>query len=502
MQKLIRWLPATLLLAPAACAFLLDFDELQTADPGDASSGGASGATGGAAGNGGSAATGGTSATGGGAGSGGATGGTGGVPPTDGGDAGPCGGSCDDGDPCTADACVTPDGGMPTCMHAGVLLPDGQLDLPVADYLGGLSVVGAPGRFYISKYVGTKVDGGWEYDTSVFQVPSQAALQVTKEYPLGPTFGGGPRGPVGLVHDGTKLTGFVAVAVQPLLDWRVKQLEFPADLASAPQQTDLCAGACYGFTTEGIERPEPYLGPDGLPAAMWRGPDGIWVGNKQKLPTQKAISAAKVLDLSPVVSNTHVGAFWRDDSALFLTLIGGKQGSPQSCHAPSGVFGGLTSAGRGRLWMGALTTLTAGGPVTEFDSWLVQGSDWIEIANCNISPTSSVVWNLTVPGVAAFKRPPSSPDERVHFAVAAVKASDKALGVSASYVELAPSKAELVGSASFVSSTGVPKLATSYSVDHPIIGYSDDRLLVAWRDSAQAFALQSTLRLQRYKLCQ
>ena len=38
-----------------------------------------------------------------------------------GGDGGPCGASCDDGDPCTHDACATATGGAPACVHVPVV---------------------------------------------------------------------------------------------------------------------------------------------------------------------------------------------------------------------------------------------------------------------------------------------------------------------------------------------------------------------------------------------
>lgn len=498
MRKLVRWLPVLALLAPVSCAFLLDFDELQAEGSDastDSSSGGTSG-TGGSGGSGGSAGNGGSAGGGGAAGSGGSAG--------DAGDAGPCGGSCDDDDPCTTDACLTPEAGASFCVHVGKLYDDGELDLPVADYLGGLSVVGGTDLFYVSKYFGAKTGdaGTLEFDTSVFAVPVNGALQKGTETVFGPAYGGGPRGPVGLVHDGTSLTGFLAVA-NTTFDWRVKQLAFPADLKTAPTAVDLCTGNCYSWTLDGTLRPRPFLGPDGKPAAMWVGPNGIWAGNQSAKPTDKTISAAKVTDLSPVISDTKVGAFWRDDSKLYLTLVGGKNDTPSSCYTTTGIFAGLTSAGRGRLWSGAFTTQPiAGTPVTEFDTFLVSGDQWQEISSCKTS-TESAWPGIPLPGMAAFKRPATSPNERVHFAVAGVAASDSSLAVNASYVELAPGKVELVGVAKYeMAGSPSQKLPSSKGVDQPVVAHAGDKLLVAWRDSSTSGGFQATLRLRRFKMCQ
>lgn len=489
VRKLVRWLPALALLGSVSCAFLLDFDELK-GEPGDAGSDTSSGGVAG------------------GGGSGGAVGGSAGVAGSGGsaGDAGPCGKSCDDGDPCTTDVCLTPEGGTPTCGHVGKLYDDGQLDLPAEEYLGGLSAVGGSDRFYVSKYFGTKLGdaGTWQFDSSVFAVPVDGSLQKTAEYPLGPSFGGGPRGPVSLVHDGSDLIGFLAVQVSGF-EWRVKQLAFPADLGAAPTAADVCSGACYDLTIDGTLRPEGFLGPSGEPGAMWIGPNGIWIGNASTKPTQKTITASKVTGLAPVISESAIGAFWRDDTTLNVTITGTSETSmtPASCDTTKGFFGGLVAAGRGRLWTGAFTTnIVAAGPSTEFNSFLITGNQVQELSSCKSNP-ESLIQGVNLPGMTAFKRPASSPDERVHFAVAGINAAESSLALTASYVELQPGKAELAGIAKF-EMTGSPstKLPSSKGVDQPVVAHAGDKLLVAWRDSGAAGGFQATLRLRRFKLCQ
>lgn len=500
MRKLVRWLPAVLLLGSASCSFLLDFDEL-TAESGDAGSDSSLGGTGGSGGGGGASGSGGASGGGGASGSG-ASGGSAG----DAGDAGDggCSVSCDDNDPCTTDACYVPEGGAPFCVHGGKLFADGELDLPVEEYLGGLSVAAGPGGFYVSKYFGKNKDAALlEYDTSVFSVPVAGTLAKGNEYVLGPGFGGGPRGPVSLVHDGTKLFGFVAVQFSGF-DWRVKQLEFPSDLASAPVEADLCGTNCYDWSLDGTRRPKGFLDPSGTPRAMWVGPAGIWIGNQTQKPVAKTITASQVTGLAPVVSKSAVGAFWRDDTTLRVTMLGSPQTEtkPTFCDATKGFFGGLAAAGRGRFWTTALTTnIVAAGPSTEFNSFLVEGTQVGEISNCK--DPGSLVQGVNLPSLAAFKRPATSPDERVHLAIAAVTAGDLSLGLSASYLELAPGKAELVGVAKFESDKGpISALAGSKGVDEAAVAYAGEKLLMAWRDSATSGGSKATLRLRRFKFCQ
>ncbi|MCC6897962.1 MAG: hypothetical protein IT377_03250 [Polyangiaceae bacterium] len=494
MRNVLRWLPSLMLLGSASCAFLLDFDEL-TAEAGDAgtdsSLGGSSGA-GGGAGTGGSAGGGGTGGAGGAGGSGGSSSLSCKTP-------GPST-ECDDGDPCTTDVCVANDGGPNVCFHGGVLADDGQIDLPADDYLGGLSVIGGKGRFYVSKYFGTKKGdaGPLEFATAVFAVDAAQPLAKGDEWVLGNTFGKeGPRGPVGLVRDGDKPKGFVAYQYSGL-DWRVKELNLPQDLKSAPIESDACSTAfCYEWTIDGTRRPQPFLDPSGKPGAVWTGPGGIWIHTDGKVPTGKAISANKVTGVAPIVSDSAVGAFWRDDSTVQVTFPGGgKTGPVTSCDSGKGTFAGLATAGRGRLWVGAFAHTFLTGTVkavTELDSFLVGGAGWNEISNCKSTPDPSLP-GVALPGLVAFKRPATSTDERVHFAVAGVEVADGSLSVNVSYLELAPGKVEIAGIGGYQMS-GAPTPKLSASVDQPTVGYTEDKLLVAWRDS-------NTLRLRRFKMCQ
>lgn len=327
----------------------------------------------------------------------------------------------------------------------------------------------------------------------MFEVPTTGALQKGTELALGPKFGGnGPRGPVGLVHDGSTLAGFVAFENGPG-DWRVKSLVFPDDLKAAPTTDDLCSTAgCYDiFPLDGTRRPVPFVGPSGKPGAIWSGPAGIWFFADGVKPTAKTISANKVTGLAPIVSDVSVGAFWRDDAALQLTFPNGKSGSVTSCYAKTGAFAGLTAAGRGRLWVGSFATQPLAPVISEINSFFVSGKSWEEISNCN-SADDPTLTGVSLPGVAAYKRPQTSSDERVHFAVAGVKASDGALSINASYVELAPGKLEIVAIGAF-EMTGQPSAKLKGPVDHPVVAYADDRLLVAWRDG-------DVLRLRRFKM--
>lgn len=493
MRSVVRWLPVIAVFGSASCAFLLDFDELQAeaGDAGSDSSVGGSSGSGGAGGSGGTAGSGGSGGASGSGGMGGSGGSTALACKTPGVSA-----ECDDGDPLTTDLCVQQDAGPNVCFHAGKLIDDGVLDLLPTDYLGGLGIAAGKGRFYVSRYYGSKKPGdagGLDYDTAVFEVPTTGALQKGTELVLGSKFGGnGPRGPVGLVHDGSTLTGFVAFE-NGLGDWRVKSLVIPDDLKSAPATDDLCSTAgCYDiFPLDGTRRPVPFVGPSGKPGAIWSGPGGIWFFADGVKPTAKTISANKVTGLAPIVSDVAVGAFWRDDAAPQLTFPNGKSGSVTSCFAKTGAFVGLTAAGRGRLWLGAFASQPLGPVITELNSFFVTGKGWDEISNCE-SADNPTLDGVSLPGVAAYKRPLTSSDQRVHFAVAGVKVADSSLSINASYVELAPSKLEVVAVGAF-EMIGVPSAKLKGPVDQPVVAYADDRLLVAWRDG-------DVLRLRRFKM--
>ncbi|NUN63039.1 MAG: beta-lactamase family protein, partial [Burkholderiaceae bacterium] len=295
-----------------------------------------------------------------------------------------------------------------------------------------------------------------------------------------------------LVHDGSTLTGFVAFE-NGLGDWRVKSLVIPDDLKSAPATDDLCStSGCYDiFPLDGTRRPVPFVGPSGKPGAIWSGPGGIWFFADGVKPTAKTISANKVTGLAPIVSDVAVGAFWRDDAAPQLTFPNGKSGSVTSCFAKTGAFAGLTAAGRGRLWLGAFATQPLGPVISELNSFFVSGKGWDEISNCE-SADNPTLDGVSLPGVAAYKRPPTSSDERVHFAVAGVKVADGSLSINASYVELAPSKLEVVAVGAF-EMIGQPSAKLKGPVDQPVVAYADDRLLVAWRDG-------DVVRLRRFKM--
>src|SRR5262245_38811176 len=107
----------------ASCAFLLDFDGLQSGGADASVSTGGKGATAGSSGTG-AASNGGTAGSaGGGAGGGGGSGLVGndsGIGCTD-------ASACDDQDPCTVDVCVIPDaGGSGQCISVGTLVDDGE----------------------------------------------------------------------------------------------------------------------------------------------------------------------------------------------------------------------------------------------------------------------------------------------------------------------------------------------------------------------------------------
>jgi hypothetical protein len=285
--------------------------------------------------------------------------------------------------------------------------------------------------------------------------------------------------------------------------WRVYQLDYPKDLKSDPVVTDLCGKNCYAWTLDGTKRPAAFFAPGGNPAAMWVGLNGIWAGNATSKPSAASINGTGVADLAPVVSNNKIGALWRGDTGLALTLIGGKSAAPTSCFSNTGVFAGLEAAGRGRVWMGAFSTQPLGPVVTEFASFFVVDDTWAEISNCKLD-TGSAVTGMATPGIVAYKRPQSSTDERVHFGVAGVLAGDSSVAVSATYIELQPGKAELAGVGKFdMKGMPTPKRADSKGVDQPAVAYAGDKLLVAWRDWASSVGgWQGTLRLRRFKLCQ
>jgi hypothetical protein len=382
------------------------------------------------------------------------------------------------------------------CFHAGKLFDDGQIDLPAHDHLGGLSVTGGAGRFYVSKYFGTKKpDAGplaYDYETAVFEVPVAGSLLKGAERLLGSDLGAAPRGPVGLLYAGGKLMGFGAVEVG-FLDWRVKQLEYPADLLSPPLAKDVCTGACYGATLDGTRRPVPYVAPNGQPSAMWIGPGGVWMGSAGAPPVKNSIPAGSVTAVAPVVSDSAVGALWRDDSEIRLTFPNAVSATVTSCYAKTGIFEGLAAAGRGRMWVGAFAHKPIGPVLTEFNSFYVTGGSWTEIETCK-SADDPTLQGVSLPGLTSYQRPSGSSSERLHFAVAGVTAATGELWVNASYVELAPGQLEVVAVGGF-EMDGPTTSKLSSSVDQPVIAYADDKLLVAWRDS-------NTLRLRRFKICQ
>jgi len=513
MRKLARWLPLSALLGSVSCAFLLDFDELgsETGDGhkdassesgGSGGTGGGFGGVGGSSGTGGKAGDSGTGASGGNGGTGGTAGSD--ASDADDGDGGPVTCTtpgvtteCDDNDACTVDVCVIPDaGGLGQCGHFGELLDDGQIDLPVVPWLGGVTVAGIAGHFYVSYYHTPPGDGGAPFDTALVDVTTQGALAVTKTVLLSQSLTAqAPRGPAGLVHDGAALHAFVA-GDPSSLTWRVVDVAFANDLTS-PVATEVC-GNCYGGTLDGTRHPMAYLGPDGKPKAVWGGPEGLWFGGPSAKPTAKTISAADVTAVSPVISETTEGALWRDKTSVQLSMVGGKSAPIDVCFpsAPAG-FQGLGSAGRGRLWSSHVTHNP--GASTEFGSYIVTGDQWTAFATCK-QGGDQIVNGLLAPDLAAFQRPPAAATERLQFASAGIVAANKGVFVNANYIELTAGKFELAALGQFeMKGTETLPLAGSALVDSVAVAYADEKLLLAWRDTQGLLGNTGTVRLRRFK---
>ncbi len=474
-------------LALSSCAFLLNFDELQSGT--DA---GVTGGSGGSAGSGGGSAGTGVGGSSGSGGSGGIAGAAGA-----GGSTMTCttAAQCDDNDPCTVDSCEgADDAGLGTCLSFGELEQDDTEFAIPAVGLQAVTATAGNGRFYVSVYNFANSVGA----ATINIVSPTGPVMPTKNVSYGSYTVEEPRSAAAMLASGNNVLTFVATA-ENAVAWKVKQAAFDADLTEPPAVADVCDGGQYLLTVDSTRHPWVTKLPNGNPGAMWIGPSGIWIGNATNKPTKNSIPGSPS-NIAPLASDSSTSVVWWDDSSkqLYTSVLNGVgQLTVPQCDSSS-YFGGVTSAGVGKIWLGAAQRFSLVPVSSSVEYTLLYCDGTVCAPQLPCSAPGQVVTDRTLPAVLAFTRALAAPGyDRVYFVSALPGPNDMQL--SASYTDIAQVGDSTKFTGYYVSPS-IPKLSTSGSVkSSPALAFLNDTILLAWIEPAAKAADPDALRMRRYR---
>lgn len=462
----------------SSCAFLLDFDELQTETGKDASVGGSAGSSGGSAGISGNA----------------GTAGTGGDAAADAGPECATAAECDDGDAFTTDSC---DKNVCKYQPFGKLIEDGfSIDSSVP-HAQRVTAAAGPGRFYISVHRSHLPSTTYATAVTTFAADTAGASDTLSLDTLFPSPEGGqppmPISAAGLLADAAGVHAFFATNPLGKIDpqvWYV-QLDTKAKPLAAPKM---------------ISKDYDLLSTKRYPAPERVGSDVVayWVGSFGKLliagPTKDlGVFPEDVQFAMPVVGSTQPRAFFlkNQDDKSFYYKIGSQGGALQDCTKTGGTSWGsivATSPLPGVAVVGYSSKLL-GNSVSEVRLVVCDDSTCSLTDKCELDTATTDGRNPAVASTVASGTPKSG--VRVRFTSVLPVASDTKgdLALILSFFDFG-SAGENGGAYPLVlvASKNGPKSETP---DYPAVAILDDRILVAWIDGATG---AEQLHVRRYKL--
>jgi hypothetical protein len=509
MGRLSALLIASASLLLPACAFLLNFDELQEGDPDAGPSGGDSAASGGAGGTGGDSGTGGggTTGSGGSSGSSGGSGGSGGTPtcPTD----------CSDPDPCTRDFCddtVTP----PVCKHEPQtgLFDDGFKATISGEAIHRVTTTTAGNAFYFSVFQTIAARN----EITLYRVSDDKAEfeELLKVTGIGAFNLLEARSAAGMVADtsaGLKLHAFVAFDAGSgnTAVWHVVlDGTFNVNTAQATQLT-----ATYDHTgTDGPRRyPKAFDLGGGNIWGSWINKDGtISFGAAGKTQSTIGSTTIKAGQYSLIASPTGPtpGAIWTTGlNGVFMQIAGGLASQLTECETRAGVYSDAASAQiLSGFWLTSWTKGNIGFLGTEGRGIGCSGTMCLSDTACDADSVDASVRNPAT----TTARKPGDPPGTIYLASAAALLGPNAQGdaeaaliLSANRLDFgatpfqSPPTGEQIGQ--IVLDQMKPKGVLNDGPNFPAISLSaTDRIAVAWirpKDVGQG----SELRIERRRVC-
>jgi hypothetical protein len=322
-----RWLtlvPLVSVFSLASCAFLLDFDELQTGAGPDAAAGtGGTGGTGGSSGS--------SSGTSGSAGSSGNSGSSG----TGGGDGGGCPGDCADTDPCTVDRCDT-SVSPPRCVNDR-LVKDGVSESLVADEMHRVTMTAGADAFYYSVFEQTNMSP----EVTLYELTREgtASRELAKVSSI-PLFGAA-RSAGGLVVDtsqGFKLHAF------PAFGNDVWHIIFDSTFAVGIGNSHRVGIGTYDGTIA-KRHPVAMKLANGEIVGAWINTDGtVSVGSSTRTATPLSATGVVVSQIAPLGAGNTPGVLWMGPSGVNSQLLGGTASPVTACNTQPGLYLSATSA--------------------------------------------------------------------------------------------------------------------------------------------------------------
>lgn len=482
IRSLLAGLTATCVLS--SCAFLLDFDELQT-DTGDASAGGQSGDSGLGGGGG---ASGSSGSGGGGQDAGGA----------DGGDAGPeCAvpGDCNDQDSLTSDDCVAG-----TCKYAAdaKLVEDGfQVDT-AAPYLRRVTLAAGGSTFYLSTYRGNLLNPTL-YETAISSFSATGTTATLKTIPatalLPPKEGGTetPVSAVGMMADTSGVHAFFATT-PGALQGNVWYARLDGDLVPAAPAGLIGNGYSAGDV---VRYPVPGRVDNDIVAYWIAGGGDIKIAGPTKTFSAAAVGAQYA---APLFATGQPSMFMlkASDNSQFFYQVGAKMDGLKDCNPqPNTTWGPLavTSPAPGLAFVGFSSSFF-GGSVSEVRTVACDGNGCAVSDQCDTSTALTNGRNPALDSEVASVSLKSGVRIRVASVLGAADGSKTSLGLVVSFLDIG-SQGESFGiypTAGVVVEQPGNKAETA---DLPAVSLLGDRVAVAWIDGKEGAQM---LHVRRYRL--
>lgn len=511
-----RLLVTSLAVVPfaTACAFLIDFDELQKGNQTAAKDGGTGGSSSSAGGGGGAGQEASTGTTGG-------TAGTGGSLPSDAStndatDASGCASSCDDRDPCTVDACSA---GACTHTHTAGIVPDGLSTKLSAKTFYRATLAAHKDTFYLSA-LRTAALSGTDVVLHTFGA-RDALLSAGKNLTSIAAFGGkNPRSAAGIAAGDSDLFIKFSVAMGGTIGQAAQVWEVTTD-ASLTVQGAAPAAADSNYLGAATTYPIAWSPSGAEVYSAWPGAaGGVFVHRAGDAPLATGAppalgGTAQITSLAPLGAGSIPAVFYIG-AGPYVQAVGQANPFPLGgCDARPGTYTDAFSAFTKiqDLWIGGWTkTLTAGGTVSETKP-IVCGSSSSGVA-CLGSPRCDS-GDQTLPGVRdpaiLFVTNTGDPAGRVYQIVAApyVDPAKNQMGLDLDMVQIDFNLSQPDGGekTTHITPTPIPLStvmggASAAGPDWPAMAFMDpDRLAIAWIEPDASVIGQDALHVERHRIC-